>query len=589
LVGLGEVGLILSSSAPPEEYWLVPYAVVAYGTLGGGIAAVAAILGLLIRRSDSSSSGFALGVGTALAALLIVVGRYHVIQRVFHEELVLLSGMGLGVHAGLAMSGVFLGWLCARVLRHAYRALAIGGMIVALALVLGGSVALAVATGRPDGKGTVGAAHASARGPNVILIVADTLRADVLGGYGGRPQQSPAIDALARDGVLFERAYAQSSWTRPSIASLLTSEYPSGHGAIHKMDMLPDRALTIAEVFQAAGYWTAGVVTNINVAPIFNFQQGFGEYHYLEPAFYFWASDSATRLAIYKGLRIARERLGANRMYFYNYYQDAEVVGETVAKWLEAQRAHPFFLLIHYMDPHDPFFAIPYDGHAVARASTPNPPHGRQREMFEMYLQDVTYLDRHLGELLQRLRTLDLYDDTVIALVADHGEEFLEHGGWWHGTTLYEEQVHVPLIVKRAHESAGGTRRRDLVRTIDVAPTLAAAAGLSLPREFKGRDLFGAETAPEPLFAEEDLEGNVLTSLRIGDWKVITANPGNPRGLAAVELYDLSADPRELVNRAGSDPERVRALLEELARVRARITAGGRHAQVETHAPDRRS
>ena len=587
LTGLGEVALILSTSAQPEEYWLVPYAVVAYGILGVCVAAAFAAVGLIIGRNRSGAGGFSLGVGSALAALAVIVGRYHIIQRVFHEELVLVSPSGIAVHVGLIVTAVLLGWLSARMFRVVYRGIAIGGVVAVFAVVLGGSVGLAVATARQDPNDVV-AAHATASGPNVIMIVTDTLRADALGVYGGRTEQSPAIDAFARDAVLFEHAYAQSSWTRPSIASLLTSEYPSVHGAVHKMDILPDRVLTIAETMQAAGYWTAGVVTNINVAPIFNFQQGFGEYHYLEPAFYFWATDSATRLAIYKGLRIARERIGANRMYFYNYYQDAEVVGNTVDKWLTEQRARPFFLLIHYMDPHDPYFDIPYNGHGVARANTPEPPRERQNELHSLYLQDVSYLDRHLGDLLQQLRTLGLYDDTVIALVADHGEEFQEHNGWWHGTTLYEEQVRVPLIIKRAHEPAPGTRRSDLVRTIDLAPTLVSAAGVAIPNAFMGRNLFEDGTS-EPLFAEEDLEGNVLASIRVGNWKLVTANSGNPRGLAPVELYDLSSDPRERNNLATTDPDRTRALLEQLAQIRTRLAVGGRRAQVEKNAVDRRS
>ncbi|MBI4514407.1 MAG: sulfatase [Deltaproteobacteria bacterium] len=572
LIGLGEVALIVFTSAPPEEYWLVPYAVIAYGSLGLVLAAGGALVRLVAVRAGSAAAGFSAGVAIAVALLLMVVGRYHVIQRVFHEELVTASPAGLGVHAGIVTGGVVIAWLIARLCRLLYSGGRMGGAFATLALLLAGSVGLALATA-PTAPAAAAGRKSTASGPNVIFIVLDTLRADALSCYGGKAGQTPALDAFARDGVLFEHAYAQSSWTRPSIASMLTGVYPSVHGAVHKMDMLPERALTLAEVFAAAGYWTAGIVTNINVAPIFNFQQGFGEYHYLEPEFYFWATDSATRLAIYKGLRTARERLGASRMYFYNYYQDAEVVGQAVGKWLEQRPPQPFFLLIHYMDPHDPFFAIPYNGYGIARANTPSPPASRRAEVHDLYLQDVSYLDTHLGRLFDQLRQLKLYDDSVIAIVADHGEEFLEHGGWWHGTTLYEEGVRVPLLIKRAREANSGTRRSEIARTIDVASTMVAAAGMAVPERFMGRDLFGS-VAGEPLYAEEDLEGNVLASIRVGNWKLITANPGNPRGLAPVEMYDLGADPAEQTNRAASEPARAASLLEELGRMRARIAEG---------------
>ncbi len=408
--------------------------------------------------------------------------------------------------------------------------------------------------------------------PNVILIIADTLRADAVGSQGGRPSASPALDQFAAEGVRFVDAYSQSTWTRPSIATILTSLYPSVHGLMHKLDPLPDQVTTLAEALKASGYWTAGFVSNINVAPVFNFQQGFDEYRYLTPDFYFGATDSATRLAIYKGLRVMRERFFRDRISFNNYYQDAQVVDAAVARWLEERPPSPFFLLIHYMDPHDPYFEMPYNGKGVARVNNPDPPAARKDELHHLYMGDVTYLDRYLGVLMSRLKSLGLYEDSVVVVTADHGEEFQEHGGWWHGTTLYQEQVHVPLIVKRAHELQPGAVRSDIVRSVDVAPTLMTAAGLTAPREFAGRDLFSPPNGePEPLFAEEDFEGNVLASLRFGSWKVMTANPDNPRGLKPVELYDLSRSPAEQQNLAAVEPAQTTEMLQRLAQERARI------------------
>jgi arylsulfatase A-like enzyme len=226
------------------------------------------------------------------------------------------------------------------------------------------------------------------------------------------------------------------------------------------------------------------------------------------------------------------------------------------------------------MDPHDPYVEHPYNGHGVARVMTPSPAPERARELHDLYMEGVHYLDGYVKRLVERLRNDGLYDRSVIAFTADHGEEFHEHGGWWHGTALYQEQVHVPLVIKRAGASTGGGRRSDLARSIDIAPTLFAAARLPQPETFLGVDLFGTRVE-EPLLAEEDLEGNRLTSIRSGDWKLIIANPGNPRGLAPTELYNLAQDPEESRNLAAGESARVSDLLAQLERMRVRIAEDG--------------
>ena len=238
----------------------------------------------------------------------------------------------------------------------------------------------------------------------MLLIIIDTLRADAIGAYSGDAEATPNLDRLARDGVRFANTYSQATWTRPSIATILTSLYPSVHGAEHKFDALPDRVTTLAEALRADGYWTSGFVSNINVAPVFNFQQGFDEYDYVAPSFYFWATDSATRLAIYKGLRVLRERFFGSRIYFYNYAQDSAVVNGAVFHWLDQRPPNPFFLWVHYMDAHDPYFEIPYNGRGVARVTDPDPPAARAPELHKLYGEDVHYLDEQLGHLFEHLQ-----------------------------------------------------------------------------------------------------------------------------------------------------------------------------------------
>jgi len=596
IVGIAEAALVAATAGPGEEYWLFPYAVVSYGFFGAIIGVGTLLLIGVVKRVAGAvrRDTFGLSVALAFLALGTTIARYHVIQRVFHEELVTTSTTGLLVHAVILLVMAVLTWLVMRMASTLHRRglplLAVAGALALLVITMGAALASPKASGTAVARTTGAAAKGH---PNVILIIADTLRADALGCYGAPADATPAIDRFATEAVRFSNTYSQSTWTRPSIATILTSLYPSVHGAYHKMDPLPERVTTLAEALRANGYWTAGFVSNINVAPVFNYQQGFAEYSYLAPSFYFWATDSATRLAIYKGLRVIRERLFRDRIYFYNYYQDAEVVGDAVGRWLDQRPPNPFFLFIHYMDPHDPYFEIPYDGHGVARVTEPDPPRQRKDELHRLYGEDVRYLDDHLGALFARLKADGLYDDSVILLTADHGEEFQEHGGWWHGTSLYQEQMHVPLLVKRTHEPGGNTVEPRLARCLDVAPTLMAAARLVPPPEFQGLDLFGSTTPTDsfPLYAEEDLEGNVLASLRLGPWKIITANPGNPRGLKPVELYNLERDAAERNDVAASEPERTRQMLQLLSQERARITKGGQLSQVDqaNHVADHRS
>ena len=145
-----------------------------------------------------------------------------------------------------------------------------------------------------------------------------------------------------------------------------------------------------------------------------------------------------------------------------DYYQDAATVTRVADDWLTRHKDSRFFLLLHYMDPHDPYFPHPYTGEAIARVESDNPDPALAKHMRELYDGEIRFTDEHIGEVEAKLRELGLWDDTLIVITADHGEEFHEHGGWWHGTTLYEEQIHVPLLVKWPKGKVGraAARRR---------------------------------------------------------------------------------------------------------------------------------
>jgi len=290
-----------------------------------------------------------------------------------------------------------------------------------------------------------------------------------------------------------------------------------------------------------------------------------------------------------------RERFFARYIDVNNYYRPAETVVDTFLAWLDGPggKRPPFFVYLHFMDPHDPYMVHPFNGVGYARVAMPNPPPEMAETLRKTYDGEITYLDEHLGRLMAELKRRGLYDKMLIVLTADHGEEFHEHGGWWHGTTLYDEQITVPLIVKPPAGGAAGRVVDDLTTSLDIAPTIIRAAGLAPPVAMQGHVL-PLDAAPGPtrdrVFAEEDFEGNVLQAVRTRDWKLVDANPGNPRGLAPEELYDLGADPKELQNLASTDAQRREEMRAALGRMilEAKAHAGaGAQATVDSATKDR--
>jgi arylsulfatase A-like enzyme len=256
-------------------------------------------------------------------------------------------------------------------------------------------------------------------------------------------------------------------------------------------------------------------------------------------------------------------------------------VTATVRDWRDHHPPgkEPLFLFVHYMDPHDPYFVHPFNGEGYARVANPNPPAELAEKLHRVYAGEVAYLDEHLGVLFDDLRKRGLWDRTLVVLTADHGEEFHEHGGWWHGTTLYDEQVHVPLLVKPARYTGPGKVVEELATSLDITPTVLASARLPLPGTLQGHPLplDGAiPSARQSVFAEEDLEGNVLQAVRTRESKLISANPGNPRGLAPEELYDLTRDPGEHTNAVATAPAQAEMMRAELGKsvLQARAHAG---------------
>ena len=393
--------------------------------------------------------------------------------------------------------------------------------------------------------------NASSPRTTVIIYLADALRADHLGVYGYTRATSPNIDAFAREAVTFETAYAQSSWTRPSVATLFTGLFASSHSVFIRNDTLSEDHLTMAEIFRAAGYRTAALATNFNVYPYFGFGQGFDdffEYDNVEP-------DG-------------------------RHYLPGDKLNRDVFAYLDTRPPAPLFLYVHAMDPHNPY-GPPEPFYSQFSGSGPvTDPHGvgwnEAGPLRDLYDGEIAFTDHNFGQLLDKLKSLGLYEDSLIIFLSDHGEEFREHGGLFHGYSLYEEQVHVPLIVKLPRGAHAGRRVAAPVRLLDVLPTLCAMLGLEGGPHMDGASFLtllqqGADPAWAPvLYAEEHHDGMVMRSLRTGNFKVVdTLEPD-----LYFEMYDLEADPGETRDIAGLRPGELAAMLAAMDRFAADLRSG---------------
>jgi arylsulfatase A-like enzyme len=404
------------------------------------------------------------------------------------------------------------------------------------------------------------ATPAPATMPNVLLVMNDTHRADYVGAYGGAENLTPNLDALAQDGVVFSNAFAQASWTRPSVSTLLTGRYPSSHTATLKGSILPDEVTTLAEVLQQGGYETIGIATNYNMTPFFNVDQGFDDYRYLTPNLPLGATDIQSKLIFIEVLKKIQAKLRGRKEVPDDYYVIGEIVTEKALGRLEKRDpSRPFFMFLSYMDVHDPYFRHPFDGYGISHRANPKPDPAMIPEMKKLYAGEVRYWDHTFGDLIAGLKDRNLYDNTLVVVTSDHGEEFGEHGGFWHGTTLYDEQLRIIFIAKDPL-SAGiaGAVVADWMRLLDVAPFVAEIAGLEIPDEWQGSP---SPNGKRPVFAEEDHEGNVLSSIRYvtetgKETKLIQSNENNPRKLEPFELYHPDEDPGETQNLARAEANR---------------------------------
>jgi arylsulfatase A-like enzyme len=564
MVGILEALFVLSASAQSVEYVALFFAAVLYAALGaalgGAVGALLAPLAAAWRRLDDPVI-FSACYTAAASVMGLHISRAVVDAYVYSGRGLTDGGEAAVVGAWLALAAVML-WLGPIFLTRTpfkilLKARGVGALFGAIALL---TATFSFAPGRGSPYGTLDPDKPSSLpddSPGILLIVVDALRADAVGGAGGGESLTHHIDDLAADGVVFESAFASAAWTRASVASLLTSMAPTAHATGRAVSTLPDEVDSLAEVLGGEGYVTGGLVTSLDLARSFNFHQGFDFFRFLAPELPLGATETASQLTLYAEVVAALERWRPPEPRPERYYQPAHVALGHAREFIDArQDGRPWFLFLHLMDPAPPFF-----DRGREQALTP----GDDSEidaLREAYSSEIRSLDGELGRFFEWMKREHHYQDTAIVLVSDHGQEFLEHGGLGNGETLYDEQLHVPLVVKLPRGGRAGQRVQWQVRLIDVAPTLAGLVGLTPPRRWQGRGLFeeggrkGLVSGDRLVFAEQSWRGNMLAAVRAEGWKIIQAGPENPRGLPPTELFNLAEDPGERHNLAGQAPEK---------------------------------
>lgn len=360
--------------------------------------------------------------------------------------------------------------------------------------------------------------------PNVLLITIDTLRADRLGAYGA-PIPTPAMDSLAREGILFENAYCQVPITLPSHATIMTGAYPYRHGIRHngKFRLLP-QATTLAELLKEEGYHTAAFVGSYVLDAKYGLSQGFDVY------------DDEMPGETYPETDVFMDRR-------------AEDITASALAWLERARG-PFFLWLHYFDPHKPY----------------DPPHPFRSISRDPYDGEIAYVDAEIGRFLEGVSRKGFSGNTLLVLTSDHGESLGEHGELTHSIFLYRATTWVPLIMTFPGRLPRGVRESSLARLVDVAPTVLGILDLEAPPECEGRDMLTGRKETPGAFAYAEtwaprLQYGWSEILSLRDTRYLYVRAPKP------ELYDLSRDPGELTNvieKKPSEAERFAAVLDSI-------------------------
>ncbi|MEK6775970.1 MAG: sulfatase [bacterium] len=417
--------------------------------------------------------------------------------------------------------------------------------------------------------------------PNVLLITIDTMRADYLSCYGHPQKTSPHIDRIAEEGVTFLQAFSQASMTAPSHASMFTSLYPFRHGVRRNNHPYLGKEKTIAEILQAKGYRTAAFISAEPLkSTLCRLNKGFDVYDEKFTSRLF-AVDEVARFML---IEFIDESGILGSVEMDPIERRASDTNQDVIKWLAKKRNPPFFAWIHYYDPHSPYRAPkklvdkfysggdPYDPKktSMRNMEIPDDMRSELRGITDLdyvranYAAEVNYTDQYIGELRQTLEELKLLDNTILVIVGDHGEGLGEHNYMEHAAKIYEEQLWIPLIVRFPQRFTGGLKIREMVASVDIAPTVLDLIGFEGISGSDGRSFLPLTQEGYKKENSRHLYAETVKwderSMRSDRYKLIRNGKSEQR----FELYDLIEDPDESRNLSADRKEVFSALQKEL-------------------------
>jgi len=439
---------------------------------------------------------------------------------------------------------------------------------------------------------------------NVLIYLIDTLRADHASLYGYHRKTTPFLDQLGAQGMVFDDCQVQAPWTKPSVASLLTSLYSYTHGLINDYDMIPAGSPALAEELRKAGYVTAGVIANPFAGRLSGLQRGF---------------DFLDEWSVIQRYRNEKEDRGT----------DSAAVNRILFPWLELHKNEPFFLYAHTTDPHAPYrppagfeekFANPAEssqfdreymkmrdvrqyggGTVVDRAAVKRAgldPDRFIRQAADRYDGEILFNDFNLQRLVDKLKQLGIFDNTLLIVVSDHGEEFWEHGWTAHGQSLYAELAHGVFLMYNRKLIPAPKRVAEPVQLIDVMPTILDLLGLPMPQMVQGQSLAGfvrgqpfhrrgavvtSRYASPHYLGHVPENGTDLFAMMDANWKLIFRRQAKRVRMKEVELYDRRADPKETRDVASGNPQQTELIRREIGRwieaqdkIRSSLQSGGK-------------
>jgi len=546
-----------------DAIWMVPVADALLPLVGA--LAIALIFTALRRRIPLLPAVTTVTV----IAVLEVLASFPPADRVQPlAKLILCAGIGLMAARGLE----------ARIVRRPGTIRwALGAVLVFVALLAAGVRVRHMMRERSAAADLPG----SAGGPNIMLIILDTVRAANLGLYGYARPTSPFLDSLARSSVVFDSAFSTSPWTLPSHASMFTGRYPAELSA-NWQTPLDGSYPTVAELLSAAGYSTAGFVANrYYTSAVYGLGRGFVHYDDFDISLGETLKSSffVSRLLNKDG---ALRRMTGNRQLLSR--KSAADINRAALRWLSRPATRPRFVFLNYFDAHDPYWPpAPFDTlfGPVKKRENPTLEWGRPWTDEQVHAENDAYdrvlvwLDRSLEQLFAGLDHDGLLDNTIVIITSDHGEHLGEHGFMRHGRTLYQPLIHVPLLIHAPGRMPGGTRIDSPVSLRDMAATILDFAGVA-PQGVPGTTLrrFADDpTAPVPSWIRAEVRRSIRTPARYpathgdlqtflsGGYQYIVSTTGKD------ELYSLSADPSQTTNLIG-DP----SLDAVIGRFRAAVT-----------------